>query len=205
MVEYRVLYLSYCFFCFGFCLTFFFCVFFLCIIFFFFLYFYFFFFFFFFSSRRRHTRCLSDWSSDVCSSDLISPNSTAGDFRKLTPLVLMAALQAAGTVVCEPIHRFHLEVPTGTFGAVAPLLARLRAVPRSQQMQGSSYVLEGDVPAARTHELQQLVPGLTRGEGVLECAFDRYEPISGTYPTRARTDLNPLNRKEYLIHVVRRV
>src|SRR5258705_9820184 len=27
--------------------------------------------FFFFSSRRRHTRCLSDWSSDVCSSDLI--------------------------------------------------------------------------------------------------------------------------------------
>src|SRR5258705_11853666 len=25
---------------------------------------------FFFPSRRRHTRCLSDWSSDVCSSDL---------------------------------------------------------------------------------------------------------------------------------------
>src|SRR3546814_5038933 len=25
---------------------------------------------FFFSSRRRHTRCISDWSSDVCSSDL---------------------------------------------------------------------------------------------------------------------------------------
>src|ERR1035438_10693571 len=24
-----------------------------------------------FSSRRRHTRCLSDWSSDVCSSDLM--------------------------------------------------------------------------------------------------------------------------------------
>src|ERR1035438_5324857 len=24
----------------------------------------------FFSSRRRHTRCLNDWSSDVCSSDL---------------------------------------------------------------------------------------------------------------------------------------
>src|SRR5437016_11443131 len=27
--------------------------------------------FFFFSSRRRHTRLVSDWSSDVCSSDLI--------------------------------------------------------------------------------------------------------------------------------------
>src|SRR5690554_7575952 len=32
---------------------------------------FFFFFFFFFSSRRRHTRCGRDWSSDVCSSDLL--------------------------------------------------------------------------------------------------------------------------------------
>src|SRR5437762_8784456 len=31
-----------------------------------------FFFFFFFSSRRRHTRYIGDWSSDVCSSDLVS-------------------------------------------------------------------------------------------------------------------------------------
>src|SRR5438093_11459564 len=29
--------------------------------------------FFFFSSRRRHTRLVSDWSSDVCSSDLTLP------------------------------------------------------------------------------------------------------------------------------------
>src|SRR5690554_7574597 len=27
---------------------------------------------FFFSSRRRHTRCGRDWSSDVCSSDLVN-------------------------------------------------------------------------------------------------------------------------------------
>src|SRR3712207_8447043 len=30
------------------------------------------FFFFFFSSRRRHTRYWRDWSSDVCSSDLVT-------------------------------------------------------------------------------------------------------------------------------------
>src|SRR5205814_7405635 len=34
-------------------------------------------FYFFFSSRRRHTRCLSDWSSDVCSSDLYMPGKEA--------------------------------------------------------------------------------------------------------------------------------
>src|SRR5207245_5929986 len=32
--------------------------------------------FFFFSSRRRHTRCYRDWSSDVCSSDLLAFSAT---------------------------------------------------------------------------------------------------------------------------------
>ena len=31
----------------------------------------------FFSSRRRHTRSVCDWSSDVCSSDLITYGSRA--------------------------------------------------------------------------------------------------------------------------------
>src|SRR5256884_3309455 len=35
--------------------------------------------FFFFSSRRRHTRCSRDWSSDVCSSDLIAVGGTDFD------------------------------------------------------------------------------------------------------------------------------
>src|SRR5206468_9760726 len=39
----------------------------------------FFFCFFFFSSRRRHTRSDRDWSSDVCSSDLKSSRSDAGN------------------------------------------------------------------------------------------------------------------------------
>src|SRR5437899_11526142 len=40
---------------------------------------------FFFSSRRRHTRCLSDWSSDVCSSDL--DDESLGHVRKVEVIV----------------------------------------------------------------------------------------------------------------------
>src|SRR2546429_3277374 len=36
--------------------------------------------FFFFSSRRRHTRCSRDWSSDVCSSDLVTREYRGADF-----------------------------------------------------------------------------------------------------------------------------
>ncbi|MEV5977265.1 translation factor GTPase family protein [Streptomyces sp. NPDC052114] len=134
-----------------------------------------------------------------------SMSSTAGDFRNLTPLVLMDALRAAGTVVHEPMHRFRLEVPADTVGAVLPLLARLRAVPHTQSASGAAYLLEGDVPAQQVHALEQQLPGLTRGEGELESAFDHYEPVrGGTVPTRERTDHDPLHRKDYLLRVVRR-
>ena len=63
------------------------------------------------------------------------PSSTAGDFRNLTPLVLMSALTEAGTVVCEPIHRFHLESPAGTIGHVLSALARLEAVPERRRSE----------------------------------------------------------------------
>ncbi len=153
---------------------------------------------------------LFGWQVTDCTVTMIdsgyrAPGSTAADFRKLTPLVLMSALRDAGTTVYEPMHRFHLEIPADTFGATVPVLARLRAVPRTQEMRGASYVLDGEVPAARVYELQQLLPALTRGEGVLESAFDRYQPVDGTIPARPRTDHNPLDRKEYLLHVLRRV
>src|SRR5262245_65056140 len=44
--------------------------------------------FFFFSSRRRHTRCLSDWSSDVCSSDLAKLKQNQTGVRYGGPVVI---------------------------------------------------------------------------------------------------------------------
>jgi ribosomal protection tetracycline resistance protein len=146
---------------------------------------------------------VTDCEVTMTHSGYASPSTTAGDFRKLTPLVLMSALERAGTVVCEPIHRFQLEIPGDTLGPVLAALARLCAVPQTQSMQGSSWMLEGEIPAARVHELRLELPALTRGEGVLECAFSRYEPVSGDVPTRPRSDHNPLNRKEYLLRVAR--
>jgi len=134
-----------------------------------------------------------------------SMSSTAGDFRNLTPLVLMDALKQAGTQVLEPVHRFHLEIPADAYGPVLPVLARLRAVPGAPVMRGSLCLLDGDIPAAQVRGLEEQLPGLTRGEGVLEAAFGHYRPVRGAVPSRRRTDHNPLNREEYLLHVARRV
>ena len=119
-----------------------------------------------YAPRQSHSHAVFDKSM----------SSTAGDFRSLTPLVLMSALRRARTRVYEPMHRFQLEIPADTLGPALPVLARLRAVPHTPEIRGSTCVLEGEVPAAGVRELTQLIPGLTRGEGVLETAFSRYLP-----------------------------
>ena len=132
-----------------------------------------------------------------------SMSSTAGDFRNLTPLVLMSALQRAGTTVYEPMHRFRLEIPADSYGAVLRVLAGLRAVPGPPT--ALENVLVGEIPAAEVHRLQRRLPALTSGEGVLDSAFDHYRPVRGPVPERPRSDHNPLHRREYLLHVQRRV
>src|SRR5690606_41046159 len=56
---------------------------------------------FFFSSRRRHTRFSRDWSSDVCSSDLV-----VGLRPEVDHLVVLLALgnQAGGVLGLDFLH-----------------------------------------------------------------------------------------------------
>jgi ribosomal protection tetracycline resistance protein len=53
------------------------------------------------------------------------------------------------------------------------------------------------------HDLQQRLPPLTSGEGMIESEFARYQPVRGLAPTRPRTDRNPLDRTGYLLHIQR--
>src|SRR5699024_11612136 len=64
-----------------------------------------FFFFFFFSSRRRHTRSKRDWSSDVCSSDLVLFLAGA----RLLPLLTLAASACGLLAVLALSSPYRLE------------------------------------------------------------------------------------------------
>src|SRR5215212_3608755 len=57
--------------------------------------------FFFFSSRRRHTRCLSDWSSDVCSSDLAVKSAAMPDVLVGKDLLQGNGLSQAGGALAQ--------------------------------------------------------------------------------------------------------
>jgi ribosomal protection tetracycline resistance protein len=132
-----------------------------------------------------------------------SMSSTAGDFRGLTPLVVMDALRRAGTDVYEPLHRFRLDLPADALRAVTAVLGRMRAVPHTTAPAGRSYVIEGVLPAASVHRLRRELPGATSGEGVLESEFDGYQRVVGDPPRRERWGHDPLDRKRYLLSVTR--
>src|SRR5437899_12658479 len=96
---------------------------------------------FFFSSRRRHTRCLSDWSSDVCSSDLLR--------RQVSPPRRRMPMTHAAT---KPSQARQLEPPRFENGK-ALLIAGLRSDYTPESMN--------DLPV----QWQRLVPHLGKIPG----------------------------------------
>src|SRR2546427_4736522 len=75
--------------------------------------------FFFFSSRRRHTRFDCDWSSDVCSSDLV--------FELDPPTVLIR----------QPVQGAHLRAAQSVQVAATDLLSGVRTV--ELQVNGGNW------------------------------------------------------------------
>src|SRR5699024_11537976 len=105
---------------------------------------------FFFSSRRRHTRSKRDWSSDVCSSDLLSlaarrwatasRNSSEftafawkpGSTRPTRSLVMMPSFSEIGRASC----RERVEIAVG--GGAAKKKGERRVAHEQEREEGGS-------------------------------------------------------------------
>lgn len=126
------------------------------------------------------------------------PVTVVGDFRSLTPLVLMAALNRAGSEVCEPLQQFRLELPEDRLFDAIRYLVQQRAVIGESIIEGDAAVITGEIPAASVPLFERQLPGISRGEGDLDFWHHGWQRVAGDPPSRPRTDLNPLDRMEYL-------
>src|SRR5437899_10013849 len=133
--------------------------------FFFFLVMSFFYFFFFFSSRRRHTRCLSDWSSDVCSSDLL---------EIYDPPVLLYVRGDAQVLNCVSLSIVGTRRPTVYGTQMAERLGRDLAVRGIAIISGMARGID-----AMSHQGACSAPG-GRAIGILGTGID------GVYPKENR-------------------
>lgn len=129
--------------------------------------------------------------------------STAGDFRNLTPLVLMQALSQAGTDVYEPINQFDLSIPIQAISTAMFKLSALGAVYEQPILRGETFHLTGTLPVETSEAFRRELPSFTEGDGVLLVQPAGFRKKAGEIPLRKRMDHNPLNRKEYLLYTQR--
>lgn len=127
------------------------------------------------------------------------------DFRLLTPIVLMEALRAAGSTVCEPMVTASLEVPARAAQTVLAALGRAGASIEDVTARGELARLQATLASDAALRLHRLLPELSGGEGVMETTFSGYRPCTGTSPRRPRTTVDPLDRQAYLAALGRHV
>lgn len=132
-----------------------------------------------------------------------SPVTTASDFRNLTPLVLMDALKQAGTYVYEPLNEFELTVPEHAISTAMYKLAAIPATFAEPILHNDSYHLTGSLPIAKTENFKRMLHSFTEGEGIFTTKPGGFTKLTAPFPTRKRVDFNPLNRKDYLLHVLK--
>src|SRR5262245_52227908 len=130
-------------------------------------------FFFFFSSRRRHTRCLSDWSSDVCSSDLVSRTTPAlealhkaeidgvdrGFVMAVVEITACELAGADGSVRPKQEHIAQVDLPA----AVAPAVADCDRVFKDRLDEGGERLVGNRIAMidiAQSHRTAQRGPPL---------------------------------------------
>ena len=134
-----------------------------------------------------------------------SPETSTGDFRRLTQLVLATALARAGTWVCEPLADLRLEMPSVTAPGVLGALGRLGGRVTGQFSANGVSHAGAVLPIARVRSLQHQLPGLSMGEGILESRPDGYQPVGGDNPPRReRSGPSPLDRDAWLASLAKR-
>ena len=106
----------------------------------------------------------------------------------------------------EPVHRFTAEVPDDAVSATLAVLTSLHAVADEHEARGNgTTILRGTVVASEVHRLSQMLPEVTRGEGLLLTEFAGYQPCTGAPPSRPHPGASPYDRQQYMLHALGRV
>ncbi|WP_433614843.1 GTP-binding protein [Paenibacillus cellulositrophicus] len=144
---------------------------------------------------------VTDITVTLTHSGYSSPVSTAKDFRLLTPLVLMKALERAGTQVYEPVSELQISLPESSISKVLFRVTALDGTFEEPKFDHGSVYVTGTIPVRNADILKTELHGLTGGEGVMSVKPGGYITAASPIPVNQRRQLNPLQRGEYMLHI----
>lgn len=127
--------------------------------------------------------------------------STPADFRNLTPMVLMNAINNAKTELLEPMYEFELKINKNVCGKAVSDLNKLRADFENPVLSGEDIIIEGLVPVNTSQKYNLEVSSYTEGKGMFVTKFHGFRKISLKLgKTREKYRIDPLNKKLYMMY-----
>jgi ribosomal protection tetracycline resistance protein len=127
-------------------------------------------------------------------------STTVGNYTGATPIVLMAALEQAGTRLLEPLYQITVSVPEFAAGRVTADLGQRRAVIREISGQADRIIIEGTLPVAEALDLPAKLSGMSGGRGIVTMHPGGFQPAPpGTRAEIPRADWLPPDPSRYRI------
>ncbi len=144
---------------------------------------------------------LTDTKVTLMYTEYNSVDSTPSDFRNLTPMVLMEAIDNAKTKLLEPINEFELRIPEYSISKAMFDLKMMGAEFDNPNLAGGDYILNGIIPVESSKDYQIKVASYTEGKGIFITKFGGYRDTAfDESKICKRNVINPLNKKEYIMY-----
>ncbi|TAJ20065.1 MAG: elongation factor G [Dehalococcoidia bacterium] len=116
-----------------------------------------------------HVTCVDGSYHEVDSSEMA--------FETAGSIGMREALQAAGSVLLEPIMKMEITTPEDYFGDVLGDISGRRGLVQGSEMRGNARVIRALVPLAETFGYTTDLRSMTQGRATSSMEFDHYERV----------------------------
>jgi ribosomal protection tetracycline resistance protein len=124
------------------------------------------------------------------------------DFRAVTPIAVMDALKAAGTILLEPIQQYEVNIRCDEAGVVIKDLVEMRASMDDQLVEGDRFIIKGIVPAATSMGYSLKIASLSQGKSSFKTKFVGYRECPLEYgKVKPRRTVDPSDREKYILSI----
>lgn len=129
-----------------------------------------------------------------------SVDSTPSDYRNLSPIVFMEALNIAQTKLLWPVNTFTIKVDQDHYGRIMADLLSMKAFDIETVEEGGKFTIRGKLPVETSRTYEKKFIATTSGMGMLSQVFYKYmETPEGIYKERSKNYVDPLNRGKYIL------